>query len=128
MPERIGPGLVILLGVGRQDGRADVDGLADKALHLRIFEDEQGRMNRSLIDTGGEALVVSQFTLYGDTRRGRRPGFSDAAPPEVAAPLYEAFIGRLREQGVRVTTGRFGARMVVEIHNDGPVTLMLESP
>lgn len=125
---RIGPGTVILLGVGRHDTPADLDFVAGKCANLRIFDDDAGKMNRSLLDVGGEALVVSQFTLYGDVRRGRRPGFTDAAPPEIAEPAYERFAQSLRDLGVPVCTGVFGARMSVEICNDGPVTLLVESP
>jgi D-aminoacyl-tRNA deacylase len=124
----IGAGLVILLGVGHGDGPAEADRLAAKIARLRIFSDSEGKTNRSLLDVGGEALVISQFTLYADLRRGRRPGFSDAALPDVAAPLVERFAGQLRKEGVdRVETGRFGAVMLVEIHNDGPFTLTLDS-
>ncbi len=125
---QIGNGMLILLGVGRGDTRDDLRFVAEKCAHLRIFEDDQGKMNRSLLETGGEALVVSQFTLYGDTRKGRRPGFSDAAPPQVARVFYEGFVEALQGLGVPVRTGVFGAHMHVEIHNDGPVTLMVESP
>jgi D-tyrosyl-tRNA(Tyr) deacylase len=120
--------MLILLGVGRGDTQDDLRFVAEKCAHLRIFEDDRGKMNRSLLETGGEALVVSQFTLYGDTRKGRRPGFSDAAPPEVARVFYERFVEALQGLGVSVRTGVFGAHMHVEIHNDGPVTLMVESP
>lgn len=125
---QIGPGMLILLGVGRRDGPEDLRWVAEKCANLRIFEDDAGKMNRSLLDTGGEALVVSQFTLYGDVRRGRRPGFSDAAPPEDAEPTYRRFAGFLKGLGIGVSTGAFGTRMSVEIHNDGPVTLLVESP
>lgn len=125
---RIGPGLVILLGVGRGDDEDDADYLARRVANLRIFSDEQGRMNRSVIEAGGEVLAVSQFTLYADTSRGRRPGFSEAAPPEEAEALYERFVAQLRGHGLTVETGRFQASMKVEIINDGPVTMMLESP
>ncbi len=125
---QIGSGMLILLGVGRGDTQDDLRFVAEKCAHLRIFEDDRGKMNRSLLETGGEALVVSQFTLYGDTRKGRRPGFSDAAPPEVARVFYERFVEALQGLGVSVRTGVFGAHMHVEIHNDGPVTLMVESP
>ena len=127
-PARIGRGMLILLGVGRGDTPDDLRFVAEKCVHLRIFEDGQGKMNRSLIEVGGEALVVSQFTLYADTRRGRRPGFSDAAPPDVAERSYEDFVEALRGAGVPVCTGVFGAYMHVEIHNDGPVTILVESP
>ena len=123
----IGPGLVILLGIAPGDGEAQVRILAEKAAHLRIFEDEAGKMNRSLLDTGGEAIVVSQFTLYADTRKGRRPSFTDAALPETARPLVERFTALLGELGVRTQTGEFGAHMLVEIANDGPVTIVLEA-
>ncbi len=127
-PVEIGRGMLILLGVGREDSPNDLQFVAEKCAHLRIFEDDQGKMNRSLLEIGGEALVVSQFTLYGDTRKGRRPGFSNAAPPDVAKTFYERFVDTLRDLGVPVATGVFGAHMRVEIHNDGPVTLMVESP
>lgn len=123
----IGRGMLILLGVGRQDAPDNVQYLAEKCIHLRIFGDGQGKMNRSLVDVGGQALVVSQFTLYGDTRKGRRPGYSGAAPPERAEAYYNDFVEALRSRGVSVRTGRFGANMQVEIHNDGPVTLMIET-
>ena len=124
----IGPGLVILLGVQAGDTAQDAAWLARKAAGLRIFEDAAGKMNLSLLEVGGAALVVSQFTLYGDARRGRRPSFSEAAPPEVAAPLVAAFCELLRAEGVtQVETGRFQAMMLVEIHNDGPVTILLDS-
>lgn len=123
----IGRGLLILLGVGIGDSEAEAKLLAEKSANLRIFADDEGRFNRSLLDIGGEALVVSQFTLYADTRRGRRPGFSDAAPPEIAAPLVEAFIGELRRLEIAVSTGQFGAMMQVALVNDGPVTILLDS-
>jgi D-tyrosyl-tRNA(Tyr) deacylase len=124
---RIGPGLVILLGITHTDTDADVKYLADKCVNLRIFCDEAGKMNRSLLDIKGEALIISQFTLYGDTVKGRRPGFSEAARPEQAVPLYENFIEAVRNSNIKVATGEFGASMLVDIKNDGPVTLMLES-
>ena len=125
---QIGRGLVVLLGVKEGDSEAEAQWLAQKIANLRIFEDQEGKFNRSLLDVEGAALVVSQFTLYGDARRGRRPSFSEAAPPEVAAPLVERFAELLREQGVkRVEQGRFQATMLVEIHNDGPVTVLLDS-
>lgn len=123
----IGAGLVVLLGVGRGDTRESAAYLAEKIAHLRIFDDEQGKMNRSLLDTGGAALVVSQFTLYGDARGQRRPSFVKAAPPEEAARLYEEFVRCLGALGVRVATGVFQARMSVELSNDGPVTILLDS-
>lgn len=123
----IGRGLLILLGVGIGDGEAEAKLLAEKSANMRIFADDEGRFNRSLLDIGGEALVVSQFTLYADTRRGRRPGFSDAAPPEIAAPLVETFANELRHLGVAVSTGQFGAMMQVALVNDGPVTIVLDS-
>ncbi|MBO5307089.1 MAG: D-tyrosyl-tRNA(Tyr) deacylase [Lentisphaeria bacterium] len=123
----IGAGLNILVGITHSDTEADAKYLAEKCVCLRIFEDEAGKMNRSLLDIGGEALIISQFTLYGDTTQGRRPFFGDAARPEIAEPLYEKFIGFVKASGVKVATGRFGADMKVEIQNDGPVTLMIES-
>lgn len=123
---RIGRGLVVLLGVTHADGRAEADWVAARIAGLRVFEDEAGKMNLSLADVGGELLVVSQFTLYGDTRKGRRPSFTDAAAPQHAEPLVDYFVERLREAGFTVATGVFGARMAVEIHNDGPVTLWVE--
>lgn len=122
-----GRGLCILLGVAQGDGPPEASQLARKAAELRIFPDAQGRFNLSLLEVGGEALVVSQFTLLADTRKGRRPSFVPAAPPEVAEPLVKAFAQALRELGVSVQTGRFGAHMLVEIHNDGPVTVILDS-
>jgi D-tyrosyl-tRNA(Tyr) deacylase len=122
----IGQGLVILLGVGPQDGEENARALARKIALLRIFEDEQGKMNRSLLDVQGSAIVVSQFTLFADTRKGNRPAFTDAALPALARPLCDRFTALLREQGVPVQTGEFGAYMVVEIINDGPVTISLE--
>jgi len=123
----IGPGLVILLGLAKSDGPPQARYLADKCAHLRIFEDEKGYFNRSLLEVGGSALVVSQFTLYGDTRRGRRPGFDAAARPEVAEPLYQLFLSELRKHPIPVAHGVFGAMMLVEIHNDGPATFLLEA-
>jgi D-tyrosyl-tRNA(Tyr) deacylase len=121
----IGAGVCVLLGVARGDGAAEAQRLAEKVARLRIFEDEGGRFDRSLLDVGGEALVVSQFTLIADTAKGSRPSFGEAAPPADAEPLYEAFCEALRAQGVRVATGVFGARMTVELVNDGPVTIVL---
>lgn len=123
---QINRGFVVLLGVTQSDGMAEVTWLANKVAGLRVFEDADGKMNASLADVGGALLVVSQFTLYGDARKGRRPSFTKAARPEHAEPLVEAFVDRLRSRGYQVATGVFGAHMDVEIHNDGPVTLMLE--
>jgi len=123
----IGPGLLILLGITHSDTPDDARWLADKVASLRIFNDADGKMNRDLIETGGSALVVSQFTLYGDCHRGRRPSFIDAAPPPAAIPPYEEFINALKAQGIKTETGRFGAMMQVELINDGPVTLLVES-
>ena len=120
-------GLVILVGIGPQDTEATAAELARKSAELRIFRDDDGRTNRSLLDTGGAALVVSQFTLYADTRRGRRPGFTGGAPPDVAERLYQRFADVLRGLGVTVATGRFGAEMAVELVNDGPFTIWLDS-
>jgi len=120
-------GLVILVGIGQGDDEKDAKYLAEKCVHLRIFADEAGKFNRSLLEVGGEILVVAQFTLYGDASKGRRPSFEKAAPPEISLGLYNAFVAALRSFNVRVAEGRFGAMMQVEIHNDGPVTLMLES-
>ena len=122
----IGLGLVILLGVGPEDGDEQVEYLVNKIVHLRIFEDDQGKINRSVLDVGGAAIVVSQFTLYADTRKGRRPSFTDAAPPEMASPLVNLFAAKLADLGVPTQTGEFGAHMQVEIHNDGPVTIWME--
>ena len=122
----IGLGLVILVGVGPGDGEEQARYLAEKIANLRIFADEEGKINRSLLEVGGAAIVVSQFTLYADTRKGRRPSFTDAALPEVASPLVERFAQLLREQGVPTQTGQFGAHMLVEIANDGPVTIWME--
>jgi D-tyrosyl-tRNA(Tyr) deacylase len=123
----IGPGLLVLLGVGREDAEADADYLADKVVNLRIFEDEAGHMNRSVLETGGAVLVVSQFTLYADTRRGRRPGFSSAAAPEEANRLYRYFVERVAAAGLEVREGVFRAMMDVSLVNRGPVTLLLDS-
>jgi D-tyrosyl-tRNA(Tyr) deacylase len=123
----IGAGVVVLLGVGRDDTPAAAGYLAEKIANLRIFEDAEGKMNRSLLDTGGAALVVSQFTLYGDVCRGRRPGFDRAAPPEAANALYETFVAELRARNVRVETGVFQAHMTVDLNNEGPVTILLDS-
>ncbi|WP_374689874.1 D-aminoacyl-tRNA deacylase [Promineifilum sp.] len=123
---QIGRGFVVLLGITHSDGPAEAEWVAAKVAGLRVFDDEAGKMNRSLSDVGGELLVVSQFTLYGDARKGRRPSFTDAAAPHQAEPLVDAFVGLLREAGFTVATGVFGAHMDVEIHNDGPVTLLIE--
>jgi D-aminoacyl-tRNA deacylase len=123
----IGAGLCILLGVGTGDDEAGAVRLAEKVARLRIFENEEGKFDRSLLDTGGAALVVSQFTLLADTAKGNRPSFSAAAPPDQAEPLYERFAGALRALGVEVATGVFGARMAVELTNDGPVTIVLDT-
>ena len=124
----IGPGLLVLLGIASDDTLGRARWLAGKTADLRVFADDDGKMNRSLRESGGAALVVSQFTLYGDARKGRRPSFASAAGPAVAVPLYEAFVAALRENGLRVETGRFGADMQVELVNDGPVTLVLDAP
>jgi D-tyrosyl-tRNA(Tyr) deacylase len=123
----IGPGMVVLLGVGRGDTREDSRYLAGKIANLRIYEDEQGKLNKSLLDVGGAALIVSQFTLFGDCRQGRRPGFSDAAPADTGRELYEIFVAGMRDLGVEIATGVFQAHMQVEIINDGPVTMLLDS-
>ena len=123
---RIGKGLVVLLGIGHGDGEEQATFLAEKIANLRIFEDAQGKTNLSILDVNGEVIVVSQFTLYADARKGRRPSFIDAALPEVAAPLVDRFVELLRGHGVPTQTGKFGAHMQVEIHNDGPVTVWLE--
>jgi D-tyrosyl-tRNA(Tyr) deacylase len=123
---KIGKGLLILLGVGHGDGEEQAAFLAEKIAHLRIFEDAQGKTNLSALDVNGEAIVVSQFTLYADARKGRRPSFTDAALPDIAEPLVARFVEALRAHGVPTQTGVFGAHMEVEIHNDGPVTIWLE--
>ena len=123
----IGEGLVILLGVGHDDTEAAAVELARRVADLRIFRDDEGRTNRSLLETGGAALVVSQFTLYADTRRGRRPGFTRAGPPELAEHLWRTFAGALEALGITVATGRFGAEMAVELVNDGPFTIWLDT-
>ena len=125
---RIGPGLLVLLGVAKGDGVEDAAYLAHKIINLRIFEDQDGKMNRSLLDIGGELMAVSQFTLLADCRKGRRPSFVAAAEPEKATELYEKFVDSVRQQGVGVQTGRFGAMMEVALINDGPVTVIIESP
>jgi D-tyrosyl-tRNA(Tyr) deacylase len=123
----IGGGLVVLLGVARDDTAEDVRYVLEKTLALRVFDDAEGRMNLSVVDTSGGLLVVSQFTLYGDVRRGRRPSWLDAAPPELAEPLYELFVNEARSSAVRVATGSFRRMMEVELINDGPVTILLDS-
>jgi len=123
----IGPGLVVLIAIGRDDTESTAVFMADKILNLRIFNDEQGKMNHSVLDTGGAVLAVSQFTLYGDTRGQRRPSFMRAAPPEKGKTLYEEFLRALQKLGVRVETGVFQAHMSVELANDGPVTILLDS-
>jgi D-tyrosyl-tRNA(Tyr) deacylase len=120
-------GMLVLLGIRSADALSDLQWLAEKVVNLRIFEDRQGKMNRSLADIDGEMLIISQFTLYGDCRKGRRPGFSSAAPPEIAEPLYRRFIEEVKNRQVRVATGIFQAAMEVELVNDGPVTLLLDS-
>ena len=124
---RIGRGLLVLLGVATDDSRQDAHWLADKIIDLRIFEDEAGKMNRSLADTGGAVLAVSQFTLLGDCRKGRRPSFIHAAGPELGLELYETFVAAIGARGIKVATGKFRAMMDVELVNDGPVTLLLDS-
>jgi D-tyrosyl-tRNA(Tyr) deacylase len=124
---RIGAGFVVLLGIGKNDTAQSGDGLADKISALRVFDDDQGKMNRSILEMGGQVLCVSQFTLYGDCRRGRRPSYDQAAPPEQALPLYEQFVESLRQRGIPTVTGRFRSMMDVELVNDGPVTLLLDS-
>ena len=123
----IGPGLVVLVGVGREDDEETARYIVDKTVNLRIFADDAGRFDRSALDTGAELLVVSQFTLYGDTRRGRRPSFTNAAPPDEAAPMFERVVEMFRRTGLRVESGRFQAHMLLSIHNDGPVTIILDS-
>jgi D-tyrosyl-tRNA(Tyr) deacylase len=128
MAGEISRGYCILLGIHREDTDEDLEWMVSKVTQLRVFEDSEGKMNLSLIESGGAALVVSQFTLYADCRKGRRPGFTDAARPELAIPLYEAFCQRLRIEGVPVATGVFGAKMAVSLVNDGPVTVIIDSP
>lgn len=124
---QIGPGLVLLLGIGHQDSETQARYLVDKIANLRIFEDQEGKMNRSILDTAGEAIVVSQFTLYADTRKGRRPSFTEAAAPDQAEQLVQTFAALLSDRGVATQTGQFGAHMQVHIVNDGPVTIWLET-
>lgn len=123
----IGKGLNVLLGISKDDTMEDIPYLKDKIINLRIFEDEEGKMNRSLLDVGGEILLISQFTLYGDCRKGRRPNFMDALGGDEAKKIYDAFVKSLKETGIKVETGIFGAHMEVTIENDGPVTLIVES-
>ena len=123
----IGPGLVVLLGIARDDTQQDARYLVEKTATLRVFDDDEGRMNRSVVDAGGALLVVSQFTLYGDVRRGRRPSWIDAAPPDLAEPLYEFFVAEARRSVARVATGSFRRMMEVELVGDGPVTILLDS-
>ena len=123
----IGRGMLVLVGIGQQDGEPQVEQMVEKLVGLRIFEDDEGKMNHSLAEVHGEMLVVSQFTLWADCRKGRRPSFTSAAPPELAEQLYERFVERVAEQGIRVATGQFAAQMDVALVNDGPVTLVLES-
>ncbi|RPI00406.1 MAG: D-tyrosyl-tRNA(Tyr) deacylase [Calditrichaeota bacterium] len=124
---RIERGLVVLLGIKNGDDHSVAEFMAQKMVNLRIFEDQDGKLNLSALDVGAEILAVSQFTLYADTRRGRRPGFSTAAPPEISLPLYQQFVALVKQSGLKVKTGQFGAHMKVEIINDGPVTIMLDS-
>ena len=120
-------GMVVFLGIGQSDGESAANYLAEKLLHLRIFEDDQGKMNRSLLESGYSMLIVSQFTLWGDCRKGRRPSFTQAAPPDQAEELYEYFIKKIKEAGITVATGQFRAMMDVHLINDGPVTILLDS-
>ncbi|MGQ9477290.1 MAG: D-aminoacyl-tRNA deacylase [Candidatus Bipolaricaulia bacterium] len=122
----VGPGLLLLVGIGRGDTEGSLRWLANKVLNLRIFEGERGKMDRSVLEVGGEILVVSQFTLYGDVQKGRRPSFEGAAPPEEAEPLFQRFVEELKRSGLKVEQGVFQARMLIELANDGPVTLVLE--
>lgn len=124
---QIGAGLLVLWGIGEKDGPNDLEWMVDKVIGLRIFEDEDGKMNRSIVDHGGEILMVSQFTLFGDCRKGKRPSFSSAAPPEEAKSLFDQAVEKMRNHGIHVETGIFQAEMQVELVNDGPVTLLLDS-
>ena len=124
---RIGSGLLVFIGLSREDSEGEAQYIVDKTLNLRIFPDETGRFDRSALDIGAELLIISQFTLYGDTRKGRRPSFAHAAPPEQAGPLFDRTVELFAESGLKVETGRFQAHMDVAIHNDGPVTIMLDS-
>lgn len=123
---KIDKGVIILLGIAPEDGRNQIEYLVRKISELRIFEDEEGKMNRSLLDIKGEAIVVSQFTLYADTKKGRRPSFVKAASPEIASPLVDQFVEVMQSKGIKTQTGQFGAHMQVDIHNDGPVTILIE--
>lgn len=123
----IGPGLLVFLGIHPEDGETEIGWMAEKIANLRIFEDDSGAMNLSLFDLDKEMLIVSQFTLYGDCRKGRRPGYSAAAPPDIAEPLFDRFIEKVKELGIRAASGQFGAMMDVKLINDGPVTLLLDS-
>lgn len=125
---KIGPGMLVLLAVGSDDGQHQVEWMTEKVTELRIFPDEKGLMNRGLLETGGQALIVSQFTLYGDCRKGRRPSYARAAPADIARKYYEEFVARMRQKGIHVQEGIFGEHMDVELVNDGPVTLIIESP
>ncbi len=125
--EKISHGLVVLLGIHGDDTTRNLQWMADKIVNLRIFEDDEGKMNRSLADINAEMLIVSQFTLYGDCRKGRRPGYSSAAPPEIAEPIYDRFIEEIKSRGIKTATGTFRAMMEVELVNHGPVTLLLDS-
>ena len=124
---RIGPGLCVFVGIGRSDGQQEIDYIVSKSVNLRVFADDSGRFDLSALDTGADLLVVSQFTLYGDTRRGRRPSFSEAAPPDMARQVFADVLCAFRETGLKVETGRFQEYMTVVIHNDGPVTIILDS-
>lgn len=124
---KIEAGLLVLLGIHRNDGINEIQWMVNKIINMRIFEDENGKMNYSLLDTGGAMLIVSQFTLYGDCRKGRRPGYSNAAPPKIAKELYQQFIDSVQQQNIATASGRFQAHMDVELVNDGPVTLLLDS-
>ncbi len=124
---KINNGLLVLLGIQKSDGESEIDWMVDKIGNLRIFEDDNGKMNLSLFDIKGEMLIVSQFTIYGDCRKGRRPGYSAAAPPEIAEPIYQKFIEKTQQTGITTATGVFGAMMDVELVNHGPVTLLLDS-
>jgi D-aminoacyl-tRNA deacylase len=124
---QIGPGLLVLLGIGGEDQDSDLDWMVDKVLHLRCLEDDRGKMNLSVLDTKGEILCIPQFTLYGDCRRGNRPGFDKAASPSLALGFYEKFIDKIGKKGVIIKAGRFGAKMTISLENEGPVTLILDS-